>query len=153
MNTDLLKKAEVIVNSSTMYAIGSVLPDKTGWEADWVMSLTDEEGYPSSSMITASKADGFNWIAFCTGINSNKAKRVKKDSRTCIYLFDNKSFTGISLTGTTEVIVDSEIKKQMWYDTLGDHYSGSDDNNYCVLMFKTIKYHLFIDFQDIYGVF
>ena len=150
---ELLIKAERIVNSSTMHAIRNVLPEKTGWEADWVMALTDEEGYPSASMISASKADGFNWIAFCTGVNSNKAKRVKKDPRTCIYLFDNKSFTGISLTGKAEVIVDLNIKKQMWYDTLGDHFSGPDDDEYCVIMFKPAKYNIFIDFQTLYGVF
>ena len=81
MNDELLRKTEEIINSSTMHAIGNILPDKTGWEADWVMALTDEDGFPAASMITAAKADGLKWIAFCTGINSNKVKRIKEDSR------------------------------------------------------------------------
>ena len=151
MNTELLSKAEKTINNSTMHTIGNILPGKTEWEADWVMSLIDDEGFPSASMITASKADGFNWISFCTGINSNKANRVKRDSRACVYFFDVKSFTGISLTGHINIITDSEMKKQMWYDTLGDHFSGPDDENYCVLMFKPRKYNIFIDFQTLQG--
>ena len=58
-----LKKAEEIVNKSTMQTVGD---SECG--VDWVMSLLDEEGYPAASMITAAKADGFNWIAFCTGL-------------------------------------------------------------------------------------
>ena len=153
MNTELLQKAEEIVNKSTMYALGNILPDKTGWEADWVMALTDEEGFPSASMITASKADGFNWVSFCTELDSNKVNRVKKDPRACIYLFDNKSFTGISLTGRIEITVDLEVKQQMWYDALGDYFSGPDDKNLCVLIFKPQKYNIFINNHTLYGVF
>ena len=153
LNTELLKKAEEIVNKSTMYALGNILPDKTGWEADWVMALTDEEGFPSASMITASKADGFKWISFCTGLGGHKVNRVKKDPRACIYLFDNKSFTGISLAGRIEIIVDVEVKKQMWYDALGNHFHGPDDSALCILMFTPKKYNIFINNQTLYGAF
>ncbi len=136
-----------------MNALGVVSPDKTGWEADWVMALTDEGGYPCASMITASRADGFHWIAFCTTTGSNKAKRAKKDPRACVYLFDNKSFTGISLTGDIEIIVDPEVKKRMWFDALGDHFNGPDDDRLCVLLLKPVKYNIFIEGRTIYGSF
>ena len=151
MNSEQTRKAEELINNSTMHAIGNMLPDKTNWEADWVMALTDKDGYPAASMITAAKADGFKWVAFCTGLNSNKVKRIKNDSRACIYLFDNKSFTGISLVGSIEIIVDTDVKKQMWYNTLGDHYSSPDDEQYCVLMFTPKKYNMFMDFQTLQG--
>ena len=153
MSMELLKKAEEIVNKSTMYAIGNVLPDKMGWEADWVMAQTDKEGFPAASMITAAKADGFSWISFCTALDSNKANRVKENPRACIYLFDVKSFTGISLTGNIEISVDSEVKKELWYDALGDHFNGPDDEKLCVLTLKPQKYNIFIDFQTLYGAF
>jgi len=150
---ELLKKAEEIVNSSTMYALGNDLPDKTGWEADWVMALNDDNGFPAASMITASKADGFKWIAFCAGLDSNKANRVRNDPRACIYLFDNKSFTGISLIGRIDIVTDTEIKKMMWYDALGVHFNGPGDGAWCVLMFKPFRYNIFIDYRTIYGSF
>lgn len=144
---DLLKKAEEIVNGSTMHTV-----NESGLGADWVMALTDEEGYPTASMITAARADGFNWIAFCSGLGWNKPNRAKKDPRTCVYLFDEE-FSGISLTGKLEVITDYKIKKQMWYDALGDVFKGSDDEKLCVLMFKPEKYNISIDNRTINGSF
>ena len=90
-------------------------------------------------------------MAFCTGLNNNKVKRIKNDPRACIYLFDIKSFTGISLVGSIEICVDLDVKRQMWYDTLGDHYSGPDDDQYCVLMFNPKKYNIFMDYQTLQG--
>jgi len=145
---DLLKKAEELVNSSTMHTIR-----ESGHTADWVMALTDEDGYPTASMITAARADGFSWIAFCTGLGWNKPNRAKNDPRTCVYLFDKESFSGISLTGRVEVITGLEMKKRMWYDALGDFFSGPDDERLCVLMLKPERYNIFIDNHTIRGAF
>ena len=145
---DLLKKAEGIVNKSTIHSGGEI-----GRNVDWVMALTDENGYPNASMITASKADGFNWIAFCTGLGWNKPNRAAKDPRSCIYLFDKESFTGISLIGKTEVVTDLEIKKQMWWGDLSGHFKSPENESWCVLMFKPEQYNIFIDDHTIRGVF
>ena len=147
-NIDLLIKAEKIVNGSTMHTVAE---SRLG--ADWVMSLTDDEGYPAASMITASRADGFKWIAFCSGLGWNKPNRAEKDPRSCIYLFDNESFSGISLTGKIEVITDLETKKQMWYDALGDYFKNPEDDKLCVLRFKPERYNIFIDNHTIRGKF
>ena len=145
---DLLRKAEEIVNKSTIHTV-----EESGYSADWVMSLIEEEGYPTASMITAARADGFRWIAFCTVLGWNKSNRAKKDPRTCVYLFDKESFSGISLTGKIEIITDFETKKRMWYDALGDVFKGPDDENLCVLMLKPERYNIFIDNRTIHGVF
>ena len=145
---DLLKKAEEIVNNSTMHTRNGV-----PCEADWVMSLIDEEGYPAASMITAAKADGFHWISFCTGTGWNKPNRATKEPRSCIYLFDKESFTGISLLGKTEVHTDLKTKKEMWYDDLGAAFQGPEDPNWCVLLFKPKKYNIYINDQTIRGTF
>ncbi|MDR2687727.1 MAG: pyridoxamine 5'-phosphate oxidase family protein [Oscillospiraceae bacterium] len=145
---ELLKKAEEIVNGSTMHTVG-----KSGLGADWVMALTDEEGYPAASMITAARADGFKWIAFCTGIGWNKPNRAEKDPRACVYLFDKESFSGISLTGKMEVMTGLETKKRMWYDDLGGFFKGPDDERLCVLMFQPERYNIFIDHRTIRGEF
>ena len=153
MNDELIKKAEEIVNKNTMRQAGEVSPEKKEWEADRVVSLIDEDGCPSSSMATASKADGFKWIAFCTGLFCNKVNRIKKDPRACVYLFDCKSFSGISLRGEFEIITDQSVKDEMWYKELGNHFSGADDANYCVLKFTPRKYNLFVDFKTLCGEF
>ena len=148
MNGDILSKAESIVNGSTMQTV-----DASGLGADWVMALTDEEGYPAASMISAARADGFKWIAFCTGLGWNKPSRARKDPRACIYLFDKESFSGISLTGKIEVLTDAETKKQMWYDALGSYFDGPGDEKMCVLLFRPERYNIFMDNQTTYGNF
>lgn len=147
---DLLNKAEEIINQSTIHAQKTA---KHGYGIDWVMSVIDEENYPAASMITAAKADGFKWIAFCTGIGWNKPNRLQKNPRSCIYLFDEKSFSGISLVGKTEVITDGTIKKEMWYEELADVFDGPEDERWCVLLFKPERYNIFIDNQTIRGTF
>jgi general stress protein 26 len=147
MNDVLLRKAEDLINKCTAHT------RESGFTFDWVMALTDEFGYPSASMITASRADGANWIAFCTGLGANKPNRIRKDPRACIYLFESKSFSGISLTGKIEILTDIETKRQMWYAELADHFKGPEDEGLCVLMFKTERYNIFIDYQNISGEF
>lgn len=147
---ELLRKAEELVNASTMQAR---VASGTGYGTDWVMSLIDEEGYPAASMITAASANGFKWIAFCTGLGWNKPNRAQKDPRSCIYLFDEKSFTGISLVGKTEVLTDLEVKKQMWYDDLGSFFTGPEDERLCVLLFRPERYNIYIENQTIRGTF
>ena len=148
MNTELMKKAEAIVSRSTMHTVS----DSEG-TADWVMSLMDEDGYPNASMITAAKADGFQWIAFCTAINLNKPNRAKKNPRACVYLFDKESFSGISLTGRIEVIQNSDLNKHLWYDALGEYFKGPEDERLCVLMFHPEHYNIFIEGRTIRGSF
>ena len=147
MNKELLKKAEDLINKCTAHT------RESGLTFDWVMSLNDEFGYPSASMITASRADGTNWIAFCTGVGANKPNRIRKDPRACVYLFENKSFSGISLMGKVEILTDLEIKKKMWYDELSDHFKSPEDEGLCVLLFKPERYNIFLDYQTIQGEF
>lgn len=145
---ELLKKAEEIACRSTLqYAEDPTVG------SDWVMSLIDEDGYPNASMITAAKADGFHWIAFCTCVHANKAVRARKNPHACIYLFDKESFTGISLLGNVEVSTDPALKKQVWYKDLGDFFAGPEDEELCVLLFRPEKYNIFIENTTIRGIF
>ena len=147
MSEILLDKAKELINKCTAHT------RESGLTFDWVMALTDELGYPSASMISASRAEGTDWIAFCVFSNSNKANRVKKDPRACVYLFESQSYSGISLMGKVEIITDLKIKKRMWYDELAEHFTEPENDCWCVLMFKPERYNIFIDYQTIYGEF
>lgn len=57
----------------------------------------------------------------------------------------------ISLTGTIEQITDLDVKREMWYNGLKNHFSGWDDPNYCVLKFTTERYSLLVDWQEARG--
>lgn len=114
------------------------------------MALIDANGYPTASTITASKADGINWITFCTGLGNNKTKRISSCSRASVCF--NKSAYNITLVGTIEIVTDATVKREMWYEGLKHHFKSADDENYCVLRFQTQRYNLFIDWMEEEGI-
>ncbi len=121
------------MNEEIIARAGEIIASKTGGgnEGYCVLALIDKEGYPTTSTISASKADGINWITFCTGLGSDKTKRIEKCNRASV-CFDSFEHN-ITLVGTIEILTDPEIKKEMWYKGLVNHFNGPDDPNYCVL--------------------
>jgi general stress protein 26 len=134
MNEGIIAKAAEVIRSKTGY-IGR------GMEGYCALAVIDEDGYPSASTLTISKADGINWITFLSGLGSNKAKRINKCNRGSVCI--NSPAYNITLVGTLEVLTDPDIKKEMWQDPLGHFYSGPDDPEYCVIRFRTERYSLF----------
>ena len=139
MNTEIITRAGEIVASKT----------GGGNEGYCALALIDDDGFPTASTISASKADGINWITFCTGLGSNKAKRIEKCNRASV-CFDSIDHN-ITLVGTIEVLTDPEIKKEMWYEGLESIFSGPEDPNYCVLRFRTKRYNLLVDWKEARG--
>ena len=130
---------------------GEIIASKTGGgnEGYCVLALTDDDGFPTASTISASKADGINWITFCTGLGNNKTKRIEKcnHASVCFAAADHN----ISLVGTIEVLTDSDMKTEMWYNGLENHFNGPDDPHYCVLRFNTNRYNLLVDWKEARG--
>ena len=143
MNKEIIEKAEKIIQKHTGKNAVS------GSEPYCVLSLIDLEGYPTGSAITPAQAEGIEKISMCTGLSSNKAERIKKCNRAGVN-FSSLEYN-ITLTGTIEIITDPEVKKEMWYEGLINHFSGPEDPDYCVLEFKTDKYNLFVDWQEVSG--
>jgi general stress protein 26 len=137
MNQEIIKKA------------GEIIEGRTGESSYCAMSLIDTDGYPTTSTISASKADGINWITFCTGLESNKTNRIRKCNQASI-CFNSPEYN-ITLVGDIEVVTDPEVKKNMWYEGLSNHFSGPEDPNYCVLSFRTKRYNLFVNWQEARG--
>jgi general stress protein 26 len=114
-----------------------------GMDGYCALSLIDEEGYPSTSTVTISKAYGIKWITFLSGLKSNKAKRIDKCNRGSVCI--NSPKYNITLVGRLEVLTESDIKNEMWQEPLGSIYSGPDDPEYCVIRFNTERYKIFFD--------
>jgi len=136
MNKDAITRAEEIIMSKTDY-IGD------GMEGYCTLAVIDEDGYPSASTLSISKAGGIKWLTFLSGLKSNKAKRISSCSRGSVCI--NSPKFNITLVGTLEIMTDPEIKKEMWQEPLGDIYSGPDDPEYCVIRFTTERYNIFFD--------
>ena len=114
-----------------------------------VLALLDAEGYPTASTLTAAKADGLREITFCTGLGSNKAKRIQGSSHASV-CFSADDYN-ITLAGDIEIVTDPAVKQNNWYSGLENHFTGSDDPGYCVLRFRTRRYGLFIDWEESEG--
>ena len=116
------------------------------------LSLLDHEGYPTTSTLSISKAEGIRQITFGGSLDSNKAKRAKENSRASVCIFDDDyeggSYYNITLVGDIEVVTDTETKKETWYEGLEEHFeNGVDDPNFCVLKFTTKRYNLWVDME------
>jgi general stress protein 26 len=136
MEQEVIARAEEVIMSKTNY-IGN------GMDGYCSLALIDEEGYPSSSTLSISKAEGIKWLTFLSGLKSNKVKRINKCNRGSVCI--NSSRYNITLVGTLEVLTDLKIKKEMWQEPLRHIYSGSDDPEYCVIRFNTKRYNIFFD--------
>lgn len=137
MEQDIIRKAGEIISNQAR---------ETGY---CTLALIDEHGYPTVSTISASKSNGINWITFCTGLGNNKTERIGRCNRAGVCF--NSADYDISLVGTIEIVTDPDIKKEMWYGGLNNHFNGPEDPNYCVLRFTTKRYNLLIDWKETAG--
>lgn len=128
---------------------GEIVEKNTGVATYCVLSLIDLDGYPTASTITASKADGINTIYFCTGLGNTRTNRISKCNHASVCF--NSSDYNITIVGMIEILTDPEVKKEMWYDGLVNHFSGPEDPNYCVLRFRTERYSLLVDWKEAKG--
>ena len=138
MDKEIIKKA------------GEIVENNTGELTYCVLALIDLDGYPTASTITASKAEGIKWITFCTGLGGTRTNRISKNNRASVCL--NSDDYNITLVGTIDILTDLEIKKEMWYEGLANHFSGPEDPNFCVLRFNTERYNLLIDWNEVKGM-
>ena len=140
MSQEIIKRASELINSRTDY-IGDGME---GWA---ILSLIDENGYPTSSTMTISKADGINWITFLSDTNGTKSQRIAKSNKACVCIASSEYH--VSLTGTVEIITDTEIKKANWQDVITEHYKVDWNNpDWAVLRFNTESYNLFFASDD-----
>ncbi|MDR0326512.1 MAG: pyridoxamine 5'-phosphate oxidase family protein [Oscillospiraceae bacterium] len=126
---------------------GEIIAQNTGADSHCTLALIDDDGYPTASTITASKSDGIKWITFGSEVGSNKANRIRKCNRAAV-CFNRSGDHNITLVGTIEIVTDADVKRDMWYSGLENHFAGHDDPNFCVLRFTTKRYNLFVDWKD-----
>ena len=137
------------MNHEIIAKAGEIIEKNLGMGTYCVLAQIDLEGYPTASTITASKADGINWITFCTGLGGTRTTRIDKCNRASVCF--NADDYNITLVGTMEILTDPDTKNEMWYEGLENHFSGPQDPNYCVLRFKTERYNLLVDWKEARG--
>ena len=140
MNQEIIARASEVINSRTDYIGG-------GMEGYVVLSLIDEYGYPTSSTVSISKADGVNWMTFIGGVGENKEKRIQKCNKASVCLASSEY--NITLVGTMEILTDSAVKRAHWQKVFEEAYNISpDDPQCCILRFNTERYNIFFESDD-----
>lgn len=137
------------MNENVIARAGEIVEKNVGENSYCVIALIDLDGYPTASTVTASKAEGIEWVTFCTGLGSLRTDRIERCNKASVCF--NAEDYNITLVGTIEVVTDLEVKREMWYDGLANHFSGPEDPGYCVLRFKTERYNLLVDWQEARG--
>ena len=140
MNEKIIARAEEILSNRAIKEQGYC-----------VLALIDIDGYPTAATISPSKMDGIRRITFCTGIDSNWAKRIAKCNRASICFNSGAEQYNITLVGDIQVITDLAAKKEMWYDGMGHYFNGPEGPDFCVLQFDTRRYSLMLDEHDANG--
>jgi len=140
------------VNEEIIARAGEILANRvTKEEGFCVLALIDIDGYPTAATISPSKIDGIRQITFCTGTESNWAKRIAKCNRASVCFNSGSEQYNITLIGTIEVLTDLATKKEMWYEGMGYYFKGPEDPNFCVLQFVTQRYSLMLNEHDVNG--
>ncbi|MCL2588298.1 MAG: pyridoxamine 5'-phosphate oxidase family protein [Oscillospiraceae bacterium] len=139
MNQDIIKRAGDLINSRANYIAGDGA--EAGMYGYVVLSLIDENGYPTAAAITIARADGINWLTFVTLPDSNKAQRIARCKRASVCLAS--SAYNVTLVGTIEIVDDIEVKKDSWFALMAHMWSGPEDPAFCLLRFRTERYNLF----------
>lgn len=137
------------MNQEIITKAGKLVEKHMGEGTYCVLAQIDVDGYPTASTITASKAEGIHWITFCTGIGGTRSNRVERCNKASVCF--NGSDYNITLIGTIEVVTDPEVKREMWYGGLANHFEGLEDPGYCVLRFQTERYNLLVDWEEARG--
>lgn len=137
------------MNQEIITRAGEIVQKNTGEETYCALALIDLDGYPTVSTITGSKAEGINWITFCTGLGGTRTNRINKCNQASVCF--NANDYNITLVGTMKIETDPEVKKEMWYEGLRNHFNGPEDPNYCVLRFTTQRYNLLVDWKEAIG--
>lgn len=124
---------------------GEIIQSKTGNRGFCALAQIDLDGYPTAATISVSKAQGIEWVAFCSGIDSNWARRARHCDRASLCFGADAPVYNLTLVGTLSVRDDIETRRAMWYDGMGTYFSGPEDPGFCVLRFETLRYSLMLE--------
>ena len=112
------------------------------------ISSVDQEGFPwTKAMLKPRKREGIKTFYFTTNTFSIRVAQYKANPKASIYFCDAKSFKGMMLRGTMEVLTDAVSKEMIWRKGDTQYYPGGvTDPNYCVLKFTATDGRFYSDF-------
>lgn len=114
-----------------------------------ILSQKEPDGTLTSSPITAAMVNGLKEVYFGTGLGSNKVARINNDPSASVCFPSEDGY--VTLNGKLEVIMDTDVKRSVWYEGLENHFTGPADPAFCVLKLSVKAYKLMIDWEEVRG--
>ena len=77
----------------------------------------DGDGFPNmKAMLPPRRREGIKHLYFTTNTSSMRVSQYKENPKASVYFCDKRFFKGVMLTGTMEVLEDSDSKEMIWHD-------------------------------------
>lgn len=108
------------------------------------LATINDDGFPRPVPIKKIHSNGCNEIYMATDSASVKAAEIRANPKTGIsYYFYGDS---VALRGTSEIIDDDKVRKEMWQDWLIEHFpKGASDPSYILIKFTGTEATIYID--------
>ena len=108
------------------------------------------EGFPNvKAMLAPRKRIGLKTMYFTSNTSSMRAAQYRDDPKACVYFCDRRFFRGVMLTGTMEVLEDSESREMIWQEGDTMYYPLCvTDPDYCVLRFTAESGRYYSNFKS-----
>ena len=127
------KKGELTIDEKQAASQGLKLIKKS---KICLLGTNGEDGFPNIKAMLNLKQRGLKYIWFSTNTSSKRVKQLKMDNRACVYYVDEKSFEGLMLVGTVDILQDLVSRKMLWTEGAEIYYPlGVKDPDYTVLRF------------------
>lgn len=101
-----------------------------------MLNLRNADKYPGLvDFFSKHKADLTTY--FTTNTSSPKIKRMRDNSKACVYYSKPDEWRGLMMAGQLEIVGDAEIKKSLWQSNWTMYYPGGvEDPDYAVLRLR-----------------
>lgn len=132
--SDLQKELEPFPDEAGLSFVGSV----------------DNGGFPQvKAMLAPRGREGLRVFWFSTNASSMRVAQFRRNGAACLYFCDPRTFRGLLLTGTMEVLEDAASRRLVWREGDERYYPGGVDGpDCCALRFTARTGRYYCDFHS-----
>ena len=122
-------------------------PDEAGLS---FVGSVDDGGFPQvKAMLAPRGREGLRVFWFSTNASSMRVAQFRRNGAVCLYFCDPRTFRGLLLTGTMEVLEDAASRRLVWREGDERYYPGSVDGpDCCALRFTARTGRYYCDFHS-----
>ena len=132
--SDLQKELEPFPDEASLSFVGSV----------------DDGGFPQvKAMLAPRGREGLRVFRFSTNASSMRVAQFRRNGAACLYFCDPRTFRGLLLTGTMEVLEAAASRRLVWREGDERYYPGGVDGpDCCALRFAARAGRYYCDFHS-----